>query len=44
VPASNVVEVSTSLTWTDLVVLPEVYATAWAGARTLISSPARPWW
>ena len=35
VPASNVVEVSTSLPWTDLVALPEVYATAWACARTL---------
>jgi NADPH:quinone reductase len=31
VPAGNVVEVSTSLPWTDLVALPEVYATAWAG-------------
>jgi NADPH:quinone reductase-like Zn-dependent oxidoreductase len=31
VPAGNVVPVSTSLTWTDLVALPEVYATAWAG-------------
>jgi NADPH2:quinone reductase len=31
VPASNVVPVSTSLAWTDLVALPEVYATAWAG-------------
>ena len=31
VPASNVVQVSTSLPWTDLVALPEVYATAWAG-------------
>ena len=31
VPASNVVPVSTSLPWTDLVALPEVYATAWAG-------------
>ena len=31
VPASNVVPVSTSLSWTDLVALPEVYATAWAG-------------
>ncbi len=30
-PASNVVPVSTSLSWTDLVALPEVYATAWAG-------------
>lgn len=30
VPASNVAEVSTSLPWTDLVALPEVYATAWA--------------
>jgi len=28
-----VVEVSTSLPWTDLVALPEVYATAWAGLR-----------
>ena len=33
VPAGNVVEVSTSLPWTDLVALPEVYATAWAGLR-----------
>jgi NADPH:quinone reductase-like Zn-dependent oxidoreductase len=33
VPASNVVEVSTSLPWTDLVALPEVYAAAWAGLR-----------
>jgi NADPH:quinone reductase len=31
VPASNVVPVSTSRAWTDLVALPEVYATAWAG-------------
>jgi NADPH:quinone reductase len=31
VPASNVVPVHTSLPWTDLVALPEVYATAWAG-------------
>jgi NADPH:quinone reductase len=31
VPASNVVPVSTSLSWTDLVALPEVYATGWAG-------------
>jgi NADPH:quinone reductase-like Zn-dependent oxidoreductase len=31
VPASNVVPVSTSLSWTDLTALPEVYATAWAG-------------
>ncbi len=31
VPSSNVVAVSTSLSWTDLVALPEVYATAWAG-------------
>ena len=33
VPASNVVPVTTSLPWTDLVALPEVYATAWAGLR-----------
>jgi NADPH:quinone reductase-like Zn-dependent oxidoreductase len=33
VPASNVVEVSTSLPWTDLAAVPEVYATAWAGLR-----------
>src|SRR6516164_1355514 len=33
VPASNVVEGSTTLPWTDLVALPEVYATAWAGLR-----------
>ncbi len=31
VPAANVVPVRTSLSWTDLVALPEVYATAWAG-------------
>jgi NADPH:quinone reductase-like Zn-dependent oxidoreductase len=31
VPGSNVVPVRTSLPWTDLVALPEVYATAWAG-------------
>ena len=31
VPASNVVPVRTSLSWTDLAALPEVYATAWAG-------------
>src|SRR5438094_2782260 len=31
VPASNVVPGSTALPWTDLVALPEVYATAWAG-------------
>jgi NADPH:quinone reductase len=31
VPAGNVVPVSTALPWTDLVPLPEVYATAWAG-------------
>ena len=31
VPASNVVPVATALPWTDLVALPEVYATAWAG-------------
>jgi NADPH:quinone reductase len=31
VPAGNVVPVSTSLSWTDLAALPEVYATAWAG-------------
>jgi NADPH:quinone reductase len=30
VPSANVVPVSTSLSWTDLVALPEVYATAWA--------------
>jgi NADPH:quinone reductase-like Zn-dependent oxidoreductase len=31
VPASNVAAVTTSLSWTDLVAIPEVYATAWAG-------------
>jgi NADPH:quinone reductase len=31
VPASNVVPVRTSLSWSDLAALPEVYATAWAG-------------
>jgi NADPH:quinone reductase len=31
VPVTNVVPVSTSLSWADLAALPEVYATAWAG-------------
>lgn len=31
VPATNVAPVHTRLSWTDLVALPEVYATAWAG-------------
>ena len=45
VPASNVVQVSTALPWTNLVALPEVYATAWpACARTLTCDPARPSW
>jgi NADPH:quinone reductase-like Zn-dependent oxidoreductase len=30
VPATNVVPVTTPLSWTDLAALPEVYATAWA--------------
>ena len=30
VPASNVVPVETSLPWTDLVAIPEIYATAWS--------------
>ena len=30
VPATNVVPVSTSLPWTDLVAVPEVYSTAWS--------------
>jgi NADPH:quinone reductase len=30
-PATNVAPVNTTLSWTDLVALPEVYATAWAG-------------
>src|SRR5260370_363511 len=30
VPATNVVAVDTALSWTDLVALPEVYATAWS--------------
>ena len=43
VPASNVVAVTTSLPWTDLVALPEVYATAWAGLRqNLDLRPVRP--
>ena len=42
VPASNVVEVSTTLPWTDLVALPEVYSTAWpACARTLTCALVR---
>jgi hypothetical protein len=31
--AANVAPVSTSLSWTDLVALPEVRAAAWAGLR-----------
>ena len=31
VPTANVLPVGTSLSWTDLAALPEVYATAWAG-------------
>jgi NADPH2:quinone reductase len=31
VPAANVVPVETSLSWTDLVAIPEVYAAAWSG-------------
>jgi NADPH:quinone reductase-like Zn-dependent oxidoreductase len=31
VPAGNVVPVSTALSWTDLVAVPESYASAWAG-------------
>ncbi len=31
VPSGNVAPVDTALSWTDLVALPEVYATAWAG-------------
>jgi NADPH2:quinone reductase len=31
VPATNVVPVTTSLAWTELVAVPEVYATAWSG-------------
>ena len=30
VPATNVVAVDTALSWTDLVAVPEVYATAWS--------------
>ena len=30
VPATNVVAVDTTLSWTDLVAVPEVYATAWS--------------
>jgi NADPH:quinone reductase len=36
VPAANTVPVETSLSWTDLVAIPEVYATAWSGLRTLL--------
>ena len=36
VPATNTVRVETSLSWTDLVAIPEVYATAWSGLRTLL--------
>jgi NADPH2:quinone reductase len=31
VPASNVVPLDTALSWTDLVAVPEAYASAWAG-------------
>jgi NADPH2:quinone reductase len=31
VPATNVVAVNTTLSWTDLVAIPEAYASAWAG-------------
>ena len=46
VPASNVVPVTTSLSWTDLVALPEVYATAWAGLyqNLGLAARARPCW
>ena len=30
-PATNVVAVDTALSWTDLVAVPEAYASAWAG-------------
>ena len=36
VPAANTVPVETSLSWTDLVAIPEVCATAWSGLRTLL--------
>jgi NADPH:quinone reductase-like Zn-dependent oxidoreductase len=36
VPAANTVPVETSLSWTDLVAIPEVYATAWSGLRPLL--------
>jgi len=45
VPSSNVVPVRTSLTWTDLVALPEVYSTAWPGCtRTWTCGPGRRCW
>jgi NADPH:quinone reductase len=31
VPATNVVPIGTDLSWTDLVAIPEAYASAWAG-------------
>jgi NADPH:quinone reductase len=40
VPASNVVPVSTSLAWTDLVALPEVYATARAAPESGLAARA----
>ena len=45
VPAGNVVPVTTSLSWTELVALPKVYSTAWAGMyQNLGLSPAGPCW
>jgi len=42
VPATNVALVNTTLSWTDLVALPEVYATAWAGLhQNLALEPAQ---
>jgi len=45
VPAGNVVAVSTSLSWTDLTALPEVYATRGPGCTKISAcSPGRRCW
>lgn len=36
VPATNVVEVATELSWPDLAAIPEVYATAWVALHRLL--------
>src|SRR5262245_46448804 len=40
VPATNVVAVDTGLSWTDLVAIPEAYASAWAGLHQNLGARA----